>query len=229
MSLRCLVLANALVLLSATLWTQKVEAQETDGIAVEGLLSDKDFFHLASCGAAPGGACRDPVVRWPKRELTISLLPSDLPPPAGFNHRLSRAIDRAIDEINAVEAGIHLRRVPQSWADIRVSPSDIPEGEVLEDVPGFTASGVMGVGYVSYWWNDQAEITTASILISTTILDSDLQSVMLEELFQALGPRFDVESPAYEGVSILSQSSNETLTIAGQDARLLLWLYPPMK
>ena len=39
--------------------------------------------------------------------------------------------------------------------------------------------------------------------------------------------RFDIEGKAYEGLSILSQTSNQTTAIRGQDARLLRWLYPP--
>jgi hypothetical protein len=53
-----------------------------------------------------------------------------------------------------------------------------------------------------------------------------MASVVLEEVFQTLGPRFDIEGAAYEGVSILSQTSNATTRIIGQDARLLRWLYP---
>jgi hypothetical protein len=221
LNLRRLFVFSALVILPAI-----AAAQVTDGIAVDGILPDQDFFQLATCGAAPDSPCKDPIVRWPRSELTISLLTPDRPAPAGFTGSLSDAMDRAVAEINGSGAGIRIRRVTDGWADIRVVPSNIPEGTMLDDMPDLYAAGIMGVGYMSYWWNDREEITSASILISTAITDADLRSVMLEELFQSLGPRFDVESPAYEGLSILSQNSNETVTIAGQDARLLQWLYP---
>jgi hypothetical protein len=43
---------------------------------------------------------------------------------------------------------------------------------------------------------------------------------------QSLGFLYDIEGQAYDGVSILSQTSNATTTIAGQDAALLRLHYP---
>jgi hypothetical protein len=201
--------------------------QVEDGIAASDILPDEAFFLLATCGTPPGEQCDDPILRWGKAELTVAVLPPDRPPPAGFTKKLTDALDQAIDEINAAGSGLTLRKVPEQWADIRISASDLPEGTVAEDIPGFTAPGVMGVGYMSYWSDEESRIVSASILISTSISDEDMPSVVLEELYQSLGPRFDVDGPAYEGVSILSQTSNLTLTIEGQDERLLHWLYPP--
>ena len=201
-------------------------AEEFDGVAAPDLLSDEDFFRLATCGARPGDACAGPVIRWPGDKVTLSLLPAEVPPPAGFTAALDKALAAAIAEINAVGAGMSIRRVDGARADIRVMPTALVEGTVMDDDPGISAAGVMGVGYMSYWWNDRSQITAATVLISTAITDQDLQSVVLEELFQTLGPRFDIEGAAYEGVSILSQSSNATEVIEGQDARLLRWLYP---
>jgi Protein of unknown function (DUF2927) len=85
----------------------------------------------------------------------------------------------------------------------------------------------MGVGYMTVWSDDADHITEAVILISTTISEADMTSVVLEEITQSLGILYDIENPWYEGVSILSQTSNATTTIEGQDAALLRWLYPP--
>ncbi|MBL9050411.1 MAG: hypothetical protein JNK19_09905 [Tabrizicola sp.] len=71
------------------------------------------------------------------------------------------------------------------------------------------------------------EITDSMILFSTGLTDAGIPSVELEELFRPLGPSYHNEGPAYEGVSILLQTSNATTTIAGQDAALLRWLFPP--
>jgi hypothetical protein len=76
------------------------------------------------------------------------------------------------------------------------------------------------------WWNDRAEITEASMLISEDIAPQDVASVVLEELFQCLGFLYDIENPYYEGRSILSQNSNATTTISGQDRMILRRLYP---
>ena len=202
-------------------------AQESDGIAADRLLPDGEFFRLATCGAPPGGDCAGPVLRWPKRLVTLALLPGDMPLPEGFAENLDAAVDAAIAQINRTGAGIRLRRIEGRKADIRIIPTTAIDGDLLEDVPGISAKGIMGVGYMTYWWNSRRQITEATILISTAIIPSDMRSVVLEETFQTLGPRFDIEGPAYEGVSILSQTSNETTVIRGQDARLLRWLYPP--
>jgi hypothetical protein len=214
------------LLLAAAVLATAATAEEFDGVTADTLLPDAQFFRLATCGAPPGKACTGPVVRWPKTVVTLVLLPGDTRPPAGFTRKLEAALSRAIDQINGTQAGIRIRRVPGGKADIRVIPTAHAEGEVLTDTPDLYAAGIMGVGYMTYWWNEADAITAATILISTSITDEDLPSVMLEETFQSLGPRFDIEGPAYEGVSILSQTSNATVTIEGQDARLLRWLYP---
>lgn len=203
------------------------ETPATDGVVAEGVLSDADFFRLVTCGAAPGGACRGPILRWANRDLTLALVTGRDATPPGFEDRLRGAIEPALRQINAAGAGIAIRLTDGPGADIRVMPTALTEGTEMIEVPGFSGPGTMGVGYMTVWSDDADRITSAVILISTSITDEDLPSVMLEEITQALGPLYDIENPTYEGVSILSQTSNETLTITGQDAALLRWLYPP--
>jgi predicted RNA-binding protein Jag len=64
------------------------------------------------------------------------------------------------------------------------------------------------------------------VLIAEDIAIEDLRSVMLEELFQTLGFIYDIENRYYEGRSILSQDSNATTTLIGQDRKALRRLYP---
>jgi hypothetical protein len=75
-------------------------------------------------------------------------------------------------------------------------------------------------------WDDALHIQAASILITSQIEAEQARSVVLEELTQSLGFLFDIENPYYEGVSILSQDSNETISIAGQDRAMLRMHYP---
>ncbi|WP_225026529.1 hypothetical protein, partial [Xinfangfangia pollutisoli] len=171
-------------------------------------------------------SCRGPAVRWAKSELTLALLPAKARLTPALAQLLDQALDQAIAQINGAGAGIRLTRTDRAGADIRVYVSAAQPGDSMAAQPGLSAPGVMGVGYSTIWWNDSNRITAATILISTGMEAHDMQSVVLEEVFQALGPRFDVAGRAYEGVSILSQSSNATLTIEGQDARLLRWIYP---
>jgi hypothetical protein len=217
------VIRPLLVLAALTL---PASAEEFDGVTAIMVLPDLDFFYMATCGATPDGLCKGAILRWRGTEITVALLPGDTPREAATSARIAPALDRAIAVINRVGSGLTLRRVRGPKADIRVHPTDLPEGTRLSDEPGFSAPGNMGVGYVTIWSDDADRITEASILFSSDITDTDLPSVVLEELFQSLGPRFDIEGPAYEGVSILSQTSNATLDILGQDAALLRWLYP---
>lgn len=197
------------------------------GVAVTGLLPDQAFFTAATCGTPQPEDCHETPPRWPRTDLTLAVLPDDLPTSRIFDRLLSVTVDYALLQINSAGSALRITRVAGPKADITLRRTDLPEGAPLPDQPGLTAAGIMGVGYTSLWWDDQRRITDASILISANIAPADVVSVVLEEVFQATGPLFDIEGPAYEGVSILSQSSNATVTIAGQDARLLRWLYPP--
>ncbi len=199
----------------------------SDGIAFSGHLSDRDLHRLVTCGALPGGDCRSPELHWPERPLTIRVAPAKGSTPPGFRTRLMAATRHAIAEVNGVGAGITLVLTDAAQADVTVRPTDIPDGTLLPDEPGFSGPGVMGVGYMTVWSDPKNQIIEGSILISTAITDDDLTSVVLEEVTQSLGLLYDIESPAYEGVSILAQGSNLTTRLEGQDAAILRLHYPP--
>ncbi|MCX7287723.1 MAG: DUF2927 domain-containing protein [Rhodobacterales bacterium] len=204
-------------------------AQEppSDGVVASALLSDSDLYRLATCGADPGGACRSPVLRWPRSDLSLRIARATAPGPPGFDARLRDAALQAIAQINGVGAGITISLTGADTADITIRPTQLAEGAVLTEVPGFSGAGIMGVGYMTVWSDEADAITEAVILISTSITEADLRSVMLEEMTQSLGFLYDIDGPAYEGVSILSQTSNATVTLEGQDAALLRLHYPP--
>jgi hypothetical protein len=203
------------------------EAPPSDGVAAAGLLADAEFYRLATCGAPPGEACRAAALRWTKPRLTLTVAPGIDPASPGFHSRLVRAARHAVAEVNGVGAGIAIDFAPAGPADITILPTALTEGTVLTETPGFSGAGIMGVGYMTVWSDNADRITEAVILISTSITEADLTSVMLEEVTQSLGFLFDVDGSAYEGVSILSQTSNATTRLTGQDARLLRLHYPP--
>ena len=217
-------LVTALCLLASPVLA---EIPPTDGVAVKSLLPDADIYRLATCGAAPGGPCQSQALRWGKPRLTLRIDPGQDPLPPGFAPKLDRALDRAINEVNRVGAAIRLHRTDAATADITIRPTGLADGTILTAAPGFSGRGIMGVGYMTVWHDPTSTIGEAVILISTTITDADLPSVMLEEVTQSLGFLYDIEGPAYEGVSILSQTSNATVTLTGQDATLLRLHYPP--
>jgi hypothetical protein len=204
------------------------DALDSDGVTVTRQLSDEEFYRLVTCGAPPGGDCRSNSLRWEKKTLSVTLVEGSDPLPRRFIPRVATALRDAIREVNKTGAGISLRYTTrQDDADIRVLATTIQEGTRLSDKPGFSGSGIMGVGYMTVWSDAEDRIVEAVILISTDITQADLPSVMLEELTQSLGFLYDVEGPAYEGVSILSQTSNATTSLTGQDVRILRMHYPP--
>jgi Protein of unknown function (DUF2927) len=207
--------------------TALAETPQFDGVVAPSLLSDADLYRLATCGAPPGGDCLGPTLRWDRPVLTVTVIPGDDPLPDGFAMPLIQATVQAVDQINAAGAGLRIELLPIGPADITIRPTALTEGTVLVDTPGFSGQGIMGVGFMTVWSGEDDIITDAVILISTTITRADLTSVVLEEVTQSLGFLYDVEGPAYEGVSILSQTSNTTTVIAGQDAALLRLHYPP--
>lgn len=213
-------LALAACLVALPLWA-------SDGVMTEGKLSDKDFFRLATCGATPGGDCDGPVVKWAEPQITLALAPAHRRYPRDLATRISRELDRAIAQINGAGAGLRIKRDDSLRdPDIIVSLPAISEGETTRNIPRIPNGQVIGVGFMWLWWNERAEITGASMLISEDIQPRDVRSVVLEELFQCLGFLYDIENRYYEGRSILSQDSNETTTIAGQDRMALRRLYP---
>lgn len=211
----------------AALWLVAGQAMAGDGIVTEGKLSDKDFFRLATCGATPGGDCLGPIVRWGETELTVALAPAHRRYPPKLAKAVSEALDRAIAEINRAGSAIRLVRDDRlENPDIIVSRPALSEGEMTRNIPRMPNGHAIGVGFMWLWWNDRAEITEASVLIAEDITPEDLPSVMLEELFQCLGFLYDIENRYYEGRSILSQDSNATTRLAGQDRMILRRLYP---
>ncbi|MDM7931965.1 DUF2927 domain-containing protein [Tabrizicola sp.] len=224
--LRPLVLA---ALLSAHILMAPAQAETdvSDAIVTSGRLTDADFYRLATCGARPAGQCLGPALRWDKARLTVRLARGNDPIPPGFEARLMPSIRNAINEVNGVGAGIKLAFTRASNADITIRPTNLAEGSEMPDRPGFSGPGIMGVGYMTVWSDRTNAILEAVILISTTISETDLTSVMLEEVTQSLGFLHDIDNEAYEGVSILSQTSNETTQLTGQDATILRMHYPP--
>ena len=199
----------------------------SDGVQSDGKLSDRDFFRLATCGAPPGGDCQGPTVRWAKSKVTIAVAPPQRGYPPELAEKVSKALDRAIAQINGAGSGLRLvRRDGLENPDIIVSLPRLSEGDKTRNIPRMPNGEEIGVGFMWLWWDDQQTVTEASLLIAEDITDEDLPSVVLEELFQCLGFLYDIENPYYEGRSILSQDSNATTTIAGQDRKLLRQLYP---
>ena len=202
-------------------------ATASDGVASVGKLSNDDLYRLTACGAKPGGKCQGPFVRWDQPIVTVAMPPADPAMDAELAAEIDKALDQAIAALNAARAGITLQRgISRQPPDIMVYRIGLKEGERTKNIPGMTDGLEIGVGYMQINWDDALNITDGTIVIAADIAPEDVRSVVLEELAQSLGFLFDIENPYYEGVSIFSQDSNETISITGQDRAILRLHYP---
>lgn len=201
--------------------------QASDGVVSTGLLSNQDLYRAAACGAVPKGACKGPFVRWAKQDLIVALSPIVAGVPKAVVRRVDRALDQAIETLNHAGAAVQIiRDDAAAQPDVLVLRSRLKEGEATRNVAGMPDGEIIGVGYMYLNWNAANQITKASILIAADIDPGDIRSVVLEELTQTLGLLYDIENPDYVGVSILSQDSNATTEILGQDRAILRLHYP---
>ncbi len=202
-----------------------------DGVESAGLLSDTDLWQLVACGVPPGRPCQDVLNRWPVidgKPLTIALMPPEPGMPPTTAEAIRLGVDQAIVSINTARSGIRLARAaPGQPGDITLIPTALTEGSVANGISGIADGDVIGVGYMTFWSDDTDMITNATILISSDIAIEDVASVVLEEIVQTLGLPFDINNADYHGVSIFSQTSNNVVTISGQDAVILRLHYPP--
>lgn len=216
---------SALIVVGVLIGTT-LNAQEF--IAVNGALSDRDFYRLVSCAAPPGKACGRDVVRWPAakaRNLTIAVTRIDPTFPARKARAIDAALTAAAQDITGLNAGVRITR-NQRRPDIRVLLMDHPEKSPL------TGTGIAGLdgnfidaAYVHIWWNGAKAITQGVIIMTPHVRDSSITSVMLEELTQSLGLITDIRGPHYRGTSIFDQDGNAVTRLRGQDAMAIRMHY----
>ena len=214
-------------ILTAFFISLPLSAASSDGVISEGKLSNTDLYNLTACGAVPGGTCQGPLVRWGQPVVMVAMPPADAGMDPALAAQIDTALDQAIATLNHARAGIRLQRGGARKApDIMVYRIGLKEGERTRGIPGMTDGLEIGVGYMQINWDDGLLITDGTIVIAADIAPEDVRSVMLEELTQSLGFLYDIENPYYEGVSIFSQDSNETISITGQDRAILRLHYP---
>ena len=203
-----------------------VEAQEF--VPVPGLISDQDFYRLVACGAEPGGPCAKPMIRWPEErrgEMRVGIAAVAPTFPTYKLDIIDRAIDAAIEQINASGADLHLTRAYEGDLDVPLFLVDTPQGGTITGTSLPDLDGAdMAIARVVLR-SRGADIVSAAIAISQDINRREIASVVLEELVQAMGLPTDVDSPAYGG-SIFAEYSNSTVWLRGQDAAALRLHYP---
>ena len=204
-------------------YTHPAAAQ--DFVSTQGTLTDNDFYRLVACGAAPGGPCAKPVLRWQlDRPLRVSLARVDRALLGGKKKRAEASIVRAVQYLNAAEFGLRLEVVPRSTpADIRVYLIDTDgTGPVKDSGIDWLDGATIGGARVLVWANrDTDEIARAAVVFGTRMPIRQYESAMIEEITQALGLLTDIRNPVYEGVSVFSQDSNAAKTLGPQDIMAL--------
>jgi hypothetical protein len=192
-----------------------------------GPLSDTAFYRLIACAAPPDGACAKPFYRWDKTTLTVGITQRA---PAFLGGKIKRAeasVVRALQHLNAVGMGLTLR-LSDDTPDITIHLLDVARGQEITTSTGTLLNGRIMANAITALDVDGTTIKGATIGFSNTITIRQYESVMLEEITQALGLITDIQNPHYRSRSILSQNADNSLkTLGEQDRMALIRHYPP--
>ena len=198
----------------------------------QGKLSNETFYRVLACNGHSGQKCRDQLIKWaPKarENLTVAIQGVGKKFPLKKAFEIEAALDEAVREINRAGAGIRLNRVEPGGVRpmIEIYLVNTRAGQVLRDVPsGLLRGSRIQIGQVHVGFRNNT-IRTAHIAISRDIPLTQIKSVMLEELVQALGLLTDILNPYYTHRSIFAEDCNCTTTLRDQDAVALRLHYPP--
>lgn len=200
-------------------------AQAQDFVDSKGALSDTAFYRLVACAAPPDGPCAKPFYKWDKSTITVGIVERS---PAFLGGKLKRAeasVIRALQQLN--EVGMGLTLVADDTApDIAIHLLDVARGEVIST--GTLLKGKTMANAITALDVDGSTIRGASIGFSNTLGARQYESVMLEEITQALGLITDIQNPHYLRRSILSQNADNSLkTLGKQDRMAIIRHYPP--
>lgn len=200
-------------------------AQAQDFVRSNGPLEDTAFYRLVACAAPPQGPCAKPFYRWDKPDLTVGILTRTPPFLGGKMKRADAALVRALQYLSAVEMGLRLRQNDAS-PDIVIHLLDTARGETISG-SNTLLDGLTMANAITALDVDGNTITAAHIGFSNTMTIRQYESVMLEEITQALGLITDIENPYYQSRSIFSQSADNSLKTLGiQDRMALIRHYP---
>ena len=190
-------------------------------------MEDTAFYRLVACAAPPEGECAKPFYKWNKTDITVGIIQR---PPAFLGGKLKRAeasVVRAVQRLNATGMGITLR-LDETDPDIQIHLLDIPRGQKITSSSRPLLNGRIMANAITALDVDGTTINGASIGFSNTMTIRQYESVMLEEITQALGLITDIQNPYYRSRSILSQNADNSLkTLGEQDRMALIRHYPP--
>jgi len=211
-----------------------VAMDDVEYLKSRGPLSDDAFYRVLACNGASGETCESQLIKWAphvRDNLTIAIAGVGEAFPKIKATEIASALDTAIQEINQIGAGLHLKRVQpeEGRAAIELFLVNAKSGGILNDVPSMMLRGAriqLGQVHVGYRENT---IRAAHIAISRDIPLTHIRSVVLEEVVQALGLLTDILNPYYRHRSIFAEDCNCTTRLMDQDAVALRLHYPPRR
>lgn len=202
-----------------------VAAAAQEYVDAPGQLTDEEFYRAVACAAPPGGECRKPLVRWEAmRPIRVALRRIDDAFLGRPRLRADAALERALQALNGAGAGFRLARVgADDTAEIEIFFLDIERGQPIAGtgIEGVDGSTLGGASTRVLFNHDTGFILRAAVVFSTTLETRAYESVMLEELTQAMGLMTDIRGPTYDGVSVLAQDSNAATSLGPQDIMAL--------
>nr|WP_299028857.1 DUF2927 domain-containing protein [uncultured Sulfitobacter sp.] len=182
---------------------------------------------MVACAAPPQGKCGKPFYKWDKTKITIGIITRAPAFMGGKQKRASAAVARALQHLNAVDMGLTLMPAANN-PDIAIHLLDTARGEVISMQDPSLLNGLTMANAITALDVDGSVINGATIGFSNTLPIRQYESVMLEEITQALGLITDIQNPYYRSRSILSQDSDNSLkTLGEQDKVALIRHYPP--
>lgn len=197
-----------------------------------GPLSDTAFYYSVFCKAQTKAKCQSDIPRWTKykrRKLKVAIV--GIQP--GFSNakaqQIERAITRAITELNSIGADFKLFKAPKSKArraDIQIILLNTNKGQQAKNAglafQNRVVQRAMAIPVVL-----RSTILQSHIAVSKNIRTEFINRVILEEITQSLGPRWDVLNPYYQTRSIFSQISDPKVDrLSAQDRRVIKIHYP---
>jgi|TARA_B110000879_G_scaffold78254_1_gene108952 hypothetical protein len=202
-------------------------AAAQDFVDTSGPLSDKAFYRLVASAAPPTEKCAKPFYRWTQTNITVGITQRDRVFLGGNLKRANAAVVRAIQRLNAV--GMNVTLISDKVApDITIHLLDIARTQKITDNTAPLLNGRTMANAITALDVDGETITGAAIGFSNPVTIRQYESIMLEEITQALGLITDIQNPYYRSRSILSQNADNSLKTLGiQDTMVLIRHYPP--
>ncbi|PIB22864.1 hypothetical protein BFP76_10065 [Amylibacter kogurei] len=201
-----------------------------------GKLSNQAFYKSIACKAKPGQACQTSLRRWPKQlrnNISVGLVGvQGVSKNGAYAAATEAAIKNAVQQVNAVDAGVQLRFYSGNAArnaNIQVHLVK-PRGKnrIIKNTGYRFLDGQKANNAISASATVGKYILSSGIAVSVDrVKQSKLSSILLEEVVQSLGLTWDIHNPYYDKRSIFAQVGTDSITkLTGQDAQVLRMHYP---